>query len=250
MDKSIRENLHSITPARILGPRHGTGLSTKAMLQLRADHAFARDAVFQSVLLQRDFRSERIDQLGLFELFTKAIDRQQYLLHPELGRQLRPQDRELLLKQCPPRPRLQIVLGDGLSATALVQQGPPLLDALWEMAGKQKLALGRPFLVHQARVGILNEIGNLLEPDVVVLLIGERPGLGTAESLSAYMAYRPNHGDTDASRNLISNIHSRGVGIEEAATRILALVESMLAGKVSGTAIKERLALPGIANPS
>jgi len=99
-------------------------------------------------------------------------------------------------------------------------------------------------------VGILNEIGHLLEPDVVVLLIGERPGLGTAESLSAYMAYRPNHGDTDASRNLISNIHSRGVGIEEAATRILALVESMLAGKMSGTAIKERLALPGMANPS
>ncbi|MFN6050903.1 MAG: ethanolamine ammonia-lyase light chain EutC, partial [Planctomycetia bacterium] len=109
-------------------------------------------------MLQRVFRRERIDQLCLFDVFTKAIDRQQYLLHPELGRQLRLQDRELLLKQCPPRPRLQIVLGDGLSATALVQQGPPLLDSLWEMAGKQKLALGRPFLVHQARVGILNEI--------------------------------------------------------------------------------------------
>lgn len=235
--------IQAITPARIFHPRRGTALSTHDWLQLRADHAFARDAVFQSVSLQRDFPSAPIDQHGLFEVFTKASDRHQYLLHPEQGRQLRPQDRELVLQQCPARPRLQIVLGDGLSATALIHQGPPLLNTLWELATKQNLTLGRPFLVHQARVGIINEIGNLLEPDVVVLLIGERPGLGVAESLSAYMAYRPNLGDSDAHRNLISNIHPRGVGIEEAAMRILALVESMLASQISGTAIKETLAI-------
>jgi ethanolamine ammonia-lyase small subunit len=94
-------------------------------------------------------------------------------------------------------------------------------------------------VVRYCRVGVLNDVGELLNPEVVVLLIGERPGLATAESLSAYMAYRPRSGHTDAQRNLISNIHARGVGHEEAAARVLALAEMMRRLQGSGVAVKE-----------
>ena len=100
--------------------------------------------------------------------------------------------------------------------------------------------------MRHCRVGVLNDVGELLDPAVVVLLIGERPGLATAESLSAYMAYRPRPGHTDAQRNLISNIHARGIGPDEAAARILALADKMMRAKASGVAVKEEFAAPGL----
>jgi len=233
----------SLTPARVFAPRKGTALSTKDWLLLRADHAFARDAVFESIDLERDFRSERIDQMGLFEVSSKANNRNEYLLKPDLGRQLNPPDRNRIQQQCLFHPQLQIILADGLSPAALKHQGPPLLDSLWELARNQGWALGRPFLIHQARVGILNEIGNLLEPEIAILLVGERPGLTTANSLSAYLAYKPNLGQDDANRNLISNIHGNGVGIKEASIRIMALAQSMRSAKTGGITIKETLTL-------
>jgi ethanolamine ammonia-lyase small subunit len=99
--------------------------------------------------------------------------------------------------------------------------------------------MGRVFFVRHCRVGVLNDVGDLLRPEVVVLLIGERPGLATAESLSAYMAYRPCAGHTDAQRNLISNIHERGVPPAQAAPRILALAEQMRRLNTSGIEVKE-----------
>ena len=99
--------------------------------------------------------------------------------------------------------------------------------------------VGRTFVIRHCRVGILNEIGELLDPRVVVLLIGERPGLATAESLSAYMAYRPRKDHTDANRNLISNIHARGVSSPDAASRILSLAGQMMKAGASGYTIKE-----------
>jgi len=101
--------------------------------------------------------------------------------------------------------------------------------------------MGRPFVVRHCRVGIMNHIGALLAPSTVVLLIGERPGLATAESLSAYLAYSPRPGHTDADRNLVSNIHARGVPVAKAATRILNLVGQMIEERTSGTHLKERL---------
>src|SRR5204863_2965597 len=104
--------------------------------------------------------------------------------------------------------------------------------------------VGQPFVVRYCRVGILNDIGALLEPPVVVLLIGERPGLATAESLSAYLAYRPAPGHTDAQRNLVSNIHARGVDHPSAARRILALAATMQRLQGSGVSIKEESPTP------
>ena len=122
----------------------------------------------------------------------------------------------------------------------------------WGLEGAKKRgwSVGRPFVVRYCRVGILNEIGALVDPRVVVLLIGERPGLATAESLSAYMAYRPRPGHSDAHRNLISNIHARGVAPQSAAARILALADQLRAAQESGVAIKEQLPGAMLANDS
>src|SRR5271170_3379726 len=134
---------------------------------------------------------------------------------------------------------LQIVIGDGLSVPAIGAQVPRLLPLLVEGAGARGWSVGQTFIIHHCRVGIVNEIGELLRPRVVLLLIGERPGLGTAESLSAYMAYQPQRTHTDANRNLISNIHGRGLSADEAAARILNLCAQMISLRISGVALKE-----------
>src|SRR6185369_2497028 len=132
-----------------------------------------------------------------------------------------------------------------LSAAAVVAQVPGLLPLLEEQAVRRGWRFGRPFFVRYCRVGVMNEVGELLDAKVVVLLIGERPGLATAESLSAYMAFRPRAGHTDAQRNLVSNLHARGIRLDEAAWRIGALAERMRAAQTSGVSVKEDLsALP------
>src|SRR5207248_11236261 len=124
-------------------------------------------------------------------------------------------------------------------------QVPRLRPLLLAGARSRDWSVGQVFAIHYCRVGILNDIGKLLHPRVVVLLIGERPGLATAESLSAYMAYQPRTGHTDADRNLISNIHPRGVPVEQAAERIPALAAKLAAAKVSGAKVKEELQTKG-----
>jgi ethanolamine ammonia-lyase small subunit len=229
------------TPARLLAGRAGPGYRTGTALKLREDHAAARDAVHADADLLRDFGPERIETYLLFSAATRAGSRTEFLMRPDLGRGLNDESRELLRSRCPVGPDLQVVIGDGLSATAVAAQAPRLLDLLHEEARRRGWSFGRPFLVHFCRVGVLNEIGELLDPAVVVLLIGERPGLATAASLSAYLAYRPRAGHTDAHRNLISNIHARGVSPEDAVRRIAALAETMMRSQSSGVGVREEL---------
>jgi ethanolamine ammonia-lyase small subunit len=139
---------------------------------------------------------------------------------------------------------LQIAIGDGLSAAAVTAQVPALLPLLEAGAKERGWKFGQTFVIRHCRVGVLNDLGDALNPAVVVLLIGERPGLASAESLSAYMAFRPRTGHTDAERNLISNIHARGIAPRAASDRILALAEQMMRAQTSGVAIKEQL--PGV----
>lgn len=224
------------TPARVFAGRAGPGYRTATLLKLREDHAAARDAVQAEVDLGRDFEAERF---GLFEVRTRAASKAEYLRRPDLGRKLDNDSRERVRANCPARVDMQLVIGDGLSATAVAVQAPGLLDRLHAAARGAGLAFGRPFLVRYCRVGVMNDVGDLLAPEVVVLLIGERPGLATADSLSAYLAFRPRAGHTDAERNLISNIHARGVGLDDAARRILALAgQFRLAGR-SGVGVTE-----------
>ena len=163
-------------------------------------------------------------------------------MRPDLGRHFNEPSRTKLLQCCSPNSRLQIAVGDGLSVAALAAQVPALLPLLHEGAKARGWSVGPIPVIRHCRVGILNEIGEVLAPEVAVLLIGERPGLATAESLSAYMAYRPQKGRTDADRNLVSNIHRRGVRPQEAAQRILNLAEQMISLGFSGAQLKEELA--------
>ncbi|MBI1903865.1 MAG: ethanolamine ammonia-lyase subunit EutC [Planctomycetia bacterium] len=229
------------TSARVLVGRCGPAYRTQTQLELRRDHAAALDAVMAELDIERDLGAKFCAQHAISEVQTEAAGKHEFLMRPDLGRRLSPQSKALVSERCPREADLQIVVGDGLSAAAVARQVPRLLPLLIEQAEKRGLAVGRPLVVRHCRVGVLNDVGELLDPAVAVFLIGERPGLATAESLSAYMAYRPRAGHTDAKRNLISNIHERGVSCESAALRIVALAEKMIALKQSGVAVKEDL---------
>jgi ethanolamine ammonia-lyase small subunit len=235
--QTIRER----TPARILVGRAGPAYRTTTQLELRQDHAAALDAVHAELDMARNFGREFMGRWHLFEVKSRAANKTEYLLRPDLGRRLDDPGRQQVIHRCPPKTDLQVVIGDGLSAAAVAAQVPNLLPLLEQEAKVQGYTFGQPFLIRYCRVGILNDIGEALDPEVVVLLIGERPGLATALSLSAYLAFRPRSGHTDAQRNLISNIHDRGVQPEVAAKRIIALAAKMKNLHSSGVMVKEDL---------
>jgi len=237
----VISKIRARTPARLLVGRSGSAYRTSTQLELREAHANARDAVHAELDLERQFEPAFLERWKLFEVRTQANSKDEYLLQPTLGRNFSEPSRFDLQKRCPRHSDFQIVIGDGLSATAVAAQVPALLPILYQEVGARDWSVGQPFVVRYCRVGILNEIGELLSPAVAVLLIGERPGLATAESLSAYMAFRPRQGHTDANRNLISNIHVRGVSPAVAATRIINLAAQMMTARVSGLQVREEL---------
>ncbi|SIN82609.1 Ethanolamine ammonia-lyase light chain [Singulisphaera sp. GP187] len=225
------------TPARVLVGRAGASYPTSALLDLRQDHAAALDAVRGELDLVRDLGPELIERFGLFEVGTQALSKREFLMRPDLGRQLDAGTLATLDAQCPRGATLQVAIGDGLSAAAVAAQVPALLPLLEAGAKARGWSFGRPFVVRYCRVGVLNDIGERLDPALVLLLVGERPGLSTSKSLSAYMAYRPRAGHTDAHRNLISNIHARGLPPDEAARQIFELATTMLRQKRSGVSL-------------
>jgi ethanolamine ammonia-lyase small subunit len=228
------------TPARILAGRAGAAYRTATYLELRLDHAAARDAVRAELDLTRDLGAALVAQCGLFEIATLAGTKQEFLLRPDLGRSLSAPARAELALRCPRGADLQVAIADGLSAAAVQAQVPTLLPLLAEEARRRGWRFGQPFVIRHGRVGVLNDLGEILDPAVAVLLIGERPGLATALSLSAYMAYRPRPGHDDSRRNLISNIHARGIPPEQAAPRIAQLAAQMIQLATSGVAVKEQ----------
>jgi ethanolamine ammonia-lyase small subunit len=234
----VVRKIRARTPARIFVDR-GAAYSTQMELELRGAHASAVDAVWTEFDLQKDFPPDFSSQWELFQVSSQVESKSQFLLRPDLGRRLSDTANILIAQRCRKTPDLQIVIGDGLSVAALSAQVPVLFPLLQQQARARGWSIGQSFAVRYCRVGIMNEIGALLSPRVLVLLIGERPGLATAESLSAYMAYCPRSGHSDADRNLISNIHARGVRAEDAAERILALASHMVASKLSGVTLKE-----------
>jgi ethanolamine ammonia-lyase small subunit len=239
----LLEKIRSRTPARVLVDHAGPAYLTSTQLELRAAHAAARDAVRSELELERDLGADFVRAWNLFEVSTLAGSKDQYLLRPDLGRQLSETGKRNIRARCLEEADLQIVIGDGLSVTAVSTQAPRLLPLIVTAGKKRGWRTGQPFVVRHCRVGVMNDIGELLHPRVVVLLIGERPGLATAESLSAYMGFEPRNGHSDANRNLISNIHRRGVPAEIAAARIIALADQMIVRKVSGVSLKENLVI-------
>jgi ethanolamine ammonia-lyase small subunit len=220
----IVRRIQARTPARLLVGRWGAAYPTATQLELREAHAAARDAVCAEMDARAIFSGSFLDQWKLFEVSTQAADKQEYLLRPDLGRHFADSARVEILNRCSKGNDMEIAIGDGLSVAAVAAQVPRLLPLLYQSAIKRGWTVG--------------QIGELLTPRVAVLLIGERPGLGAADSLSAYMAYRPDSTHTDANRNLVSNIHARGLSPENAADRILRLAELMILARTSGQQLR------------
>jgi ethanolamine ammonia-lyase small subunit len=234
----LLQKIRARTPARIFVDR-GASYSTQMELDLRAAHASAVDAVWEEFDLQKVFPPDFTAQWNFFQASSQAESKSQFLLRPDLGRKLTATATSEISERCLKSPDIQIAIGDGLSVAAVSAQVPALFPLLHQQFRANAWTIGQSFAVRYCRVGIMNHIGDLLSPRVLILLIGERPGLATAESLSAYMAYSPKSGHTDADRNLISNIHARGVPPEEAAHRITNLATRMLTLQRSGTTLKD-----------
>lgn len=227
------------TPARLLAARVGASYDCETQLRLREDQAAARDAVRTEFDLEHHLGRDFAAQEKLFLVRTRAASKDEYLLRPDLGRLLSDAGARTVAQECPSGADLQLVIGDGLSVTAVAAQVPQLWPDLTRESTRRGWKLGRTFAVCYCRVGLMNQLGELLRPAVLVLLLGERPGMATAESLSAYMAYRPHAGHTDADRNLVSNIHARGTHVTEAAARICQLAQQMMQRSASGFTLKE-----------
>ena len=239
--RKIRER----TPARILVGRVGAAYHTTTQLDLREAHAAARDAVRVELDLESALGANFVKQWKLFEVTTEAASKNEFLLLPDHGRHFNETSRREILARCSRGNDIQFAIGDGLSVSAIAAQVPSLLPLLDEGARARGWTIGNAFVIRHCRVGILNEIGEVLAPKVAVLLIGERPGLATADSLSAYMAYEPRAFHTDANRNLISNIHARGLDAKTAADRILSFAAQMMALRMSGFSVREQLPSAG-----
>jgi ethanolamine ammonia-lyase small subunit len=235
----IVRRIRARTPARLLVGRAGAAYRTDTQLELREAHAAARDAVRAELDLETTFAAAFVKQWGLFEVGTQAALKDVFLLRPDLGRHFCDAARAELQRHCSTGNDLQIAIGDGLSVPAIATQVPLLLPLVYAGAQARGWTVGQTLVIRHCRVGVLNEIGELLSPKATVLLIGERPGLATAESLSAYMAYRPRQNHSDADRNLISNIHARGANPEDAAMRILNLAAQMMQTGTSGYSLRE-----------
>ncbi len=220
------------TPARLAIGRAGPRLPAHEYLRFLADHARARDAVFTEV------PATLVRRLGLVEVATRAATREDYLREPMLGRALAPSAKARLAR-CRQRPRVQLIVTDGLSSAAVVAHGGALLRAVTRLLTARRHRLGTPLFVRNGRVRVQDEVGQLLRPEVCCLIVGERPGLATAESLSAYVIHRPTRASAEPDRTLISNIHPGGLPPARAARQIVDLIDECLTHGASGSALAE-----------
>lgn len=227
-NKSAYEDMMKATSARIGVWRAGTRPLTKTMLKFRADHAVAQDAVMSYA------DQALIDSLGFIQLESKAADKDEYLTRPDLGRILSDESIAKMKAEAPAGAQVQIVVGDGLSAKAIDSNIEDVFSSCKAGLQAKGYNLGKDIFVKNARVGIVNCIGEILKPELILLFIGERPGLGTAESMSAYLTYMPKAGTVEADRTMISNIHKGGIPPVEAGAQIVSLVEKILTQKTSG----------------
>lgn len=234
---SLRD-LRALTPARVGLGRTGASLPTQALLEFSLAHARARDAVhteFDGAALQA-----ALEALGLttLQVASLAVGRPSYLARPDLGRQLDPVSREALTAHGGTSD-LVAVIGDGLSPAAVNHHAVDVLRPLLAYLSTIGVALGPVVVASGARVALGDEIGALLGASMILMLIGERPGLSSPQSLGAYLTFAPGPGCTDADRNCVSNIHDAGLSREEAAFKIGWLVREARTRRVSGVALKD-----------
>jgi len=239
------DTMRKSTPARLGLGRAGPRYTTAALLALRADHARAVDAVMTEVAPDWPRRN------GLLEVHSQAQTREDYIRYPERGRRLTDADAKRIAHvKLPPNrspfprgkgsgvrfPIILLCIGDGLSSAAVEKNADPLLRALMKLL-TSRYRLLKPIFIRNARVRIEDHLGEILRPDLICMIVGERPGLVTAESLSAYVIYRPSLKSIEPDRTVISNIHRGGIPIPEAARKIAALIDEAIKFEASGTAL-------------
>ncbi|MEE6132089.1 ethanolamine ammonia-lyase [Priestia aryabhattai] len=226
--EQLLARLKGFTPARIGVGRTGTRPLTADVLAFRTDHAAAVDAVYSEV------DHKLLEYLELFSVDTKSTSKEHYLKFPDQGRLLSEIAKEQLKCNCRKQPDVQIVVSDGLSANAIEANIRDVYPALVDSLGSYDLSVGTSFFVKGGRVACMDDIGDILAPKALVLLIGERPGLVSAESMSAYMCYQPQKGKKESDRMVISNIHRGGTPPLEAAAHIGTVIHQMIQQQTSG----------------
>ncbi|MDP3155971.1 MAG: ethanolamine ammonia-lyase subunit EutC [Archangium sp.] len=227
-NEAVLAHLVTTTPARIITGRTGTRYLTHSYLGLRADHAIALDAV------ESEVEEAWAQQQGWLPLRTKAKDHAEFLLHPEQGRRLDEASRARCEKEADKGVDVQLIAGDGLSALALQVNGPALIKALQTAFAAKGFRVGKPLFVKFARIAVQDEIGVLTQAKSTVIVVGERPGLGTGDSLSIYTAFGPKLAQDNAEKDCISNVRTVGFPPERAAQKAAELMKASFAAGGGG----------------
>jgi len=233
-DKEGYLKMKSYTPARLGLWRAGTRYMTEPSLRFRADHAAAQDAVFSYV------SEDLIKELGFIEVATECKDKDEYITRPDLGRKFSDEAINTIKKTVKPNQKVQVIVGDGLSSSAIEANIRDILPSLKQGLKMFGLDFGEVIFIKHCRVPAMDQVGEATGADVVCLLIGERPGLVTSESMSAYIAYKPTIGMPEARRTVVSNIHRQGTPAVEAGAYIAEIIKKMLDNKASGLDLKEK----------
>lgn len=219
-------------PCRLGIGKAGARYKTDPQLQFRAAHSAAQDAVFN------DVDEAFLEKMNLWTVQTQCDSKDTFLTRPDLGRKLSSEAAATIKEKCKKSPTVQVYVADGLSAAAVAANIGDLLPAILQGLQSYKIDVGTPFFVKYGRVGVMDEISELLGADITCTLIGERPGLITAESMSAYIVYKATVGMPEARRTVVSNIHRAGTIPAEAGAHIAEIIKIMLERKASGTDLK------------
>lgn len=228
LKRELYQEMKLATPARIGVWRCGTRPLTDTWLRFRADHAVAQDSVLGEVPLEFPAKYNMVC------VKSRCESKDEYLTRPDLGRKLDDAGLDLVRTKCRKGARLQIIVADGLSSKAVEANIPNLLPAMLQGLESMGIEAGTPIFVQYARVAIMDAIGEELKPEAAIVLLGERPGLGTAESMSAYMGYNPRTGMLESERTVVSNIHKGGTPAVEAGAHLATLLKKILDAKASG----------------
>ncbi|WP_368491051.1 ethanolamine ammonia-lyase subunit EutC [Clostridium sp. BJN0013] len=228
----IYKRMKKSTNARICVGRAGTRYKTETLLKLRADHAVAMDAVWSHV------DESIIDKLNFLKVQTMVKDKEQYIQRPDLGRKFSKETIEYIKNNCIRNPDVQIIAGDGLSSPAITVNLEDIYCIIIDGLKAKGYKIGTPIFVKYARVATMDKISEALDAKVTIILIGERPGLATGESMSSYMAYRSSTKKPESQRTVISNIHKSGTPPVEAGAQIVYLVDLMMKEKKSGIELR------------
>ena len=225
-------DLKQYAPCRLGIGKAGARYKTLPNLEFRAAHSAAQDAVFN------DVDQEFIDKMGLFTVQTQCESKDVYLTRPDLGRKLNDEAVKTIKEKCKMHPTVQIYVSDGLSSAAVAANVADVLPGIMQGLESYGIDTGTPFFVKYGRVGVMDQVSELTGAEVTCVLIGERPGLITAESMSAYIAYKATVGMPEARRTVVSNIHRAGTNPAEAGAHIAEIIKIMLEKKASGTDLK------------